>query len=130
MIFVQTRKAPDAVGPYSQGVITGNLLFTSGQIAINPNTQKIEGTTIQEQAHQVCQNISAICKAAGTDIKNVVKTTCYLANINDFEMFNTVYEKYFDEPARSCVAVANLPKYALCEIEAIVEIENKDIPKS
>lgn len=123
MEYVKTKKAPKAIGPYSQGTKSNGLLFTSGQIAINPFTNKIEYWTIEEQTAQVCINIQEICKEAGTDIDNTVKTTCFLADMNDFERFNKMYKIYFrNNPARSCVAVKSLPKGVLCEIEAIVEL--------
>ena len=120
MKIVETKKAPGAIGPYSQGVVVGNLLFTSGQIPVNPETGETpEG--IELQAEQSCKNVQAIVEAAGFDMKNVVKTTCFLADMGDFATFNKVYEKYFiSKPARSCVAVKDLPKGVLCEIEAIV----------
>jgi len=120
---VATDKAPAAIGPYSQGIITGNLLFSSGQIAINPANGQIEAEGIVEQTEQVMQNIGAILEAAGTDYSRVVKTTCFLADMNDFATFNEVYGKYFTEkPARSCVAVKTLPKNVLCEVEVIAEV--------
>lgn len=120
---VATDKAPAAIGPYSQGIITGNLLFSSGQIAINPANGQIEAEGIVEQTEQVMKNIGAILEAAGTDYSKVVKTTCFLADMNDFATFNEVYGKYFTEkPARSCVAVKTLPKNVLCEVEVIAEI--------
>lgn len=120
---VATNQAPAAIGPYSQGIITGNLLFTSGQIAINPASGNVEVEDIVGQAEQVMKNIGAILAEAGTDYSKVVKTTCFLADMNDFATFNEVYAKYFTEkPARSCVAVKTLPKNVLCEVEAIAEI--------
>ncbi|MBE5864959.1 MAG: RidA family protein [Lachnospiraceae bacterium] len=120
---VATDKAPAAIGPYSQGIITGNLLFSSGQIAINPANGQIEAEGIVEQTEQVMKNIGAILEAAGTDYSKVVKTTCFLADMNDFATFNEVYGKYFTEkPARSCVAVKTLPKNVLCEVEVIAEV--------
>ena len=124
---VSTDKAPAAIGPYSQGIIAGDFLYASGQIAINPATGAIEGTTgnieaegIEAQAEQVMKNIGEILKAAGADYANVVKTGCFLYDINDFAAFNEVYAKYFTEkPARSCVAVKTLPKNVLCEVEVI-----------
>ena len=114
---IATDKAPAAIGPYSQGIITGNLLFSSGQIAINPANGQIEAEGIVEQTEQVMKNIGAILEAAGTDYSKVVKTTCFLADMNDFATFNEVYGKYFTEkPARSCVAVKTLPKNVLCEV--------------
>lgn len=120
---IATEKAPAAIGPYSQGMITGNLLFASGQIAINPASGEIEGTDIVAQAEQVMKNIGAILEEAGTDYTRVVKTTCFLADMADFGTFNEVYGKYFTEkPARSCVAVKTLPKNVLCEVEVIAEV--------
>ncbi|MBR1770596.1 MAG: RidA family protein [Lachnospiraceae bacterium] len=120
---VATDKAPAAIGPYSQGIITGNLLFASGQIAINPANGAIEAEGIVAQTEQVMQNIGAILAEAGTDYSKVVKTTCFLADMNDFATFNEIYAKYFTEkPARSCVAVKTLPKNVLCEVEVIAEV--------
>ena len=120
---VYTKSAPEAIGPYSQAVITGGLVFTSGQIAINPNTAEVEATTIEEQTHQVCKNLCEVLKAAGTSIDKAVKTTCFLQSMADFAAFNEVYAKYFTEkPARSCVAVAALPKGALVEVEVVAEL--------
>lgn len=117
---ITTDKAPAAIGPYSQGIIANGFLFASGQIPINPATGAIEGETITEQAELVMKNIGEILKEAGTTYENVVKTTCFLADMADFGAFNTVYERYFTgKPARSCVAVKELPKGVLCEIEAI-----------
>ena len=121
---ISTEKAPAAIGPYSQGIITGNLFFASGQIPIDPATGQIEGTTIEAQAEQVMKNIGELLSAAGTTYQKVVKTTCFLADMNDFAAFNEVYAKYFTEkPARSCVAVKALPKNVLCEVEVIAEVE-------
>lgn len=118
--FTQTDKAPAAIGPYSQAVSVGNLLFTSGQIPIDPATGEIAGTTITEQARQSIANVGAILAANGTSFERVVKTTCFLADMGDFAAFNEVYAKFFtSKPARSCVAVKDLPKGVLCEIEAI-----------
>ena len=120
---VYTKNAPDAIGPYSQAIKTGNLLFTSGQIAINPETSQVEAADIVGQTEQICKNLSAILEAAGTSFDKVVKTTCFLADMNDFAAFNEVYGKYFtSKPARSCVAVKALPKNVLAEIEVIAEI--------
>lgn len=120
---ISTEKAPAAIGPYSQGIITGNLLFASGQIAINPATGEIEGNDIVSQTEQVMKNIGALLEAAGTDYTKVVKTTCFLAEMGDFATFNEVYGRYFTEkPARSCVAVKALPKNVLCEVEIIAEV--------
>ena len=120
MKIIETKKAPAAVGPYSQAVEINGFLYTSGQIAINPEVGKIVATDIEGQAEQCCKNIGAILDAAGIDFSNVVKTTCFLADIADFKKFNEVYAKYFvSKPARSCVAVKDLPLNALCEIEVI-----------
>lgn len=120
---VATQNAPAAIGPYSQGIITGTLLFSSGQIALNPQTGEVVGTDIVEQAEQVMKNIGAILAEAGTNYERTVKTTCFLADMNDFAAFNEVYGRYFTEkPARSCVAVKTLPKNVLCEVEVIAEI--------
>ena len=118
---ISTPNAPAAIGPYSQAIETDGYLFTSGQIPINPATGEIEGTTIEEQAEQVMKNIGAVLKAAGLDFSHVVKTTCFLADLADFAAFNAVYGKYFPEaaPARSCFAVAGLPKGAKLEVETI-----------
>lgn len=117
---ISTDKAPMAIGPYSQCVIFDNIVFTSGQIAINPKNGQIEKSTIEEQTEQVMKNLQAILAAAGTDITRVVKTTCFLADMNDFAKFNEIYGKYFTtKPARSCVAVKTLPKNVLCEVEVI-----------
>ena len=120
MKIIETKKAPAAVGPYSQAVEINGLLYTSGQIAINPEVGKITVTDIEGQAEQCCKNIGEILAAAEIDFSNVVKTTCFLADIADFKKFNDVYAKYFvSKPARSCVAVKDLPLGALCEIEVI-----------
>ncbi|TYZ31018.1 RidA family protein [Selenomonas caprae] len=124
MQVIHTNDAPAAVGPYSQAIKAGNTLYMSGQIAINPAEGKIVATTIEEQAEQCCKNIEAVLKAAGTDMKHVVKTTCFLADIADFKAFNEVYAKHFiSKPARSCVAVKDLPAGALCEVEALAVTE-------
>ena len=121
---VSTNKAPAAIGPYSQAVVVGNLIFTSGQIPLNPETGILEGETITEQTHRVCKNLGAVLEAAGSSLKNAVKTVCFLANIEDFSAFNEVYAQYFTEkPARSCVAVKDLPKGALVEVEVVAEKE-------
>jgi reactive intermediate/imine deaminase len=121
---VSTDKAPAAIGPYSQGIIAGDFLYASGQIPINPATGEIEGADIEEQTDLVCRNIGEILKAAGTDYEHVVKTTCFLADMGDFAKFNGVYEKYFTgKPARSCVAVKQLPKNVLCEVEIIAYLK-------
>ena len=121
---VQTNKAPAAIGPYSQAVVTGNLIFTSGQIPLNPETAVLEGQNVTEQTHRVCKNLEAVLSAAGGSLKSVVKTVCFLADMKDFFEFNEVYSQYFThKPARSCVAVKELPKGALVEVEAIAEKE-------
>ena len=118
MKVIHTDQAPAAVGPYSQAIEAGGVLYCSGQIAINPAEGKIVATTIEEQAEQCCKNVEAVLKEAGTDMNHVVKTTCFLAEIADFKAFNEVYAKYFiSKPARSCVAVKDLPAGALCEVE-------------
>ena len=120
---ISTDKAPAAIGPYSQGIILGNILFASGQIPINPASGEIEGKDIVEQAEQVMKNIGALLEAAGTDYTRVAKTSCFLADMGDFAAFNEVYARYFTEkPARSCVAVKTLPKNVLCEVEVIAEV--------
>ena len=120
MKTIHTEKAPAAVGPYSQAIRTRGTVYLSGQIAIDPAAGKIVATTIEEQEEQCCRNIEAVRAAADTDMEHVVKTTCFLADIADFKAFNEVYAKHFvSKPARSCVAVKDLPAGALCEIEAI-----------
>lgn len=117
---LSTDKAPAAIGPYSQGIIVDKMLYASGQIPINPATGEIEGTDIISQTEQVMKNIGAILEQANVDYSKVVKTTCFLANMEDFGTFNEIYAKYFVEnPARSCVAVKTLPKNVLCEVEVI-----------
>ena len=117
---VATDRAPAAIGPYSQGIIVEKMLFASGQIPINPANGEITGEDITQQAEQIMKNVGEILKAAGTNYENVVKTTCFLAEMADFAAFSAVYEKYFTEkPARSCVAVKQLPKDVLCEVEVI-----------
>ena len=124
---VQTDKAPTAIGPYSQAVLAGNLVFTSGQIPLNPESGLIEGQNITEQTHRVCKNLEAVLTAAGSSLKKTVKTVCFLSNMADFTAFNQVYAQYFTEkPARSCVAVKDLPKGALVEVEVIAEKEYKE----
>lgn len=121
--IIETQHAPKAIGPYSQAVVAGDVVYTSGQIAINPQSGVVEADTIQAQTEQVCENIKALLSAAGSGIENVVKTTCFLKNMEDFAAFNAVYEKYFvSKPARSCVAVKELPKNVLVEIDTIAEI--------
>ena len=119
---VETNKAPAAIGPYSQAVIVGNMVFTSGQIPLDPDTGAIEGKTITEQTERVCKNLEAVLSAAGASLGSAVKTVCFLADIADFAAFNEVYARYFTgKPARSCVAVKDLPKGALVELEVIAE---------
>ena len=121
---IHTNNAPAAIGPYSQAVTAGNLIFTSGQIPLNPETGVLEGETITEQTHRVCKNLEAVLTAAGGSLKTAVKTVCFLNNMADFVAFNEVYAQYFTEkPARSCVAVKELPKGALVEVEVIAEKE-------
>lgn len=123
MKTVYTKDAPEAIGPYSQAICAGNLVFTSGQIPINPATGAIEAVTIEEQTEQVCKNIQAVLAAAGTSIDKVVKTVCFLSDMENFAAFNAVYSKYFtSKPARSCVAVKTLPKNVLVEVDTIAEI--------
>ncbi len=119
MEHISTPNAPAAIGPYSQGMAFSQLVFTSGQIPVDPVTGQIpEG--IEEQTHRSCQNVAAVLNAAGSSMENVLKTTCFLADMGDFAAFNSIYEQYFtSKPARSCVAVKALPKGVLCEIEAI-----------
>lgn len=123
MKYISTDKAPQAIGPYSQGIIAGNTVYLSGQIGIDPAVGKaVEG--IEAQTEQICKNIGNLLKEAGTDYAHVVKTTCFLADINDFKTFNGIYEKHFiSKPARSCVAVKDLPAGMLCEIEVTAVIE-------
>ena len=116
---IVTTNAPAAIGPYSQGMIVGELVFTSGQIPVDPATGEIP-QGIEAQAERSCRNVAAVLEAAGTTMENVVKTTCFLADMGDFAAFNQVYARFFTScPARSCVAVKELPKQVLCEIEAI-----------
>jgi reactive intermediate/imine deaminase len=123
MEYISTDKAPQAIGPYSQAIKVGDFLFASGQIPINPENGEIEATNITDQADRVCRNIGEILNAAGTDYEHVVKTTCFLDEMSDFAAFNAVYEKYFTgKPARSCVAVQQLPRNVLCEVEVIAYI--------
>ncbi len=120
---IYTKNAPEAIGPYSQAIKVGNLVFTSGQIAIDPASAAVEATDIKGQTEQVCKNLCAVLEAAGTSIESVVKTTCFLSDMADFAAFNEVYGKYFvGKPARSCVAAKQLPKNVLCEIEVIAEL--------
>ena len=118
-----TSNAPEAIGPYSQAIICGNMLFTSGQIPINPATGNVEAEGITDQATQVMKNLAAVLAEAGTSFDKVVKTTCFLSDMGDFAAFNAVYAEYFtSKPARSCVAVKTLPKNVLVEVEVIAEI--------
>ena len=123
---VHTEKAPAAIGPYSQAVVAGNLVFTSGQLPLNPATGRMEGSNITEQAHRVCQNLQAVLEAAGASLQSAVKTVCFLSDMADFAAFNEVYAQYFTEkPARSCVAVKDLPKGALVEVEVVAQVEGQ-----
>ena len=124
MKIVATEKAPKALGPYSQGYVHNGVLYTAGQIAINPEVNDVEATTIEAQTEQVCKNLGEVLKEAGTSFDKVLKTTCLLADMSDFAAFNEVYGKYFtSKPARSCVAVKTLPKGVLCEVELIAAVE-------
>lgn len=120
---IKTTNAPGAIGPYSQGFVNGNIVFLSGQIPVNPTTGDVpEG--ISAQTAQSCENVRALLEAAGADFSQVIKTTCFLSDMGDFAAFNEVYAKYFvSKPARSCVAVKELPKGVLCEIEAIAVLK-------
>ena len=121
--IIHTENAPKAIGPYSQAVLCGGMLYTSGQIALSPESSELVGENIAEQTEQIMKNLSAVLEAAGTSFQNVVKTTCFLADIADFAVFNEVYGKYFvGKPARSCVAVKTLPKNVLVEVDVIAEI--------
>lgn len=123
MKVVYTEKAPAAIGPYSQAMILNGVLFTSGQIPVNPATGEINGNTIETQAEQVMKNLGEVLKEAGSSFEKAVKTTCFLADMGDFAKFNEVYAKYFvNKPARSRVAVKTLPKNVLCEVEVIAEV--------
>ena len=123
MKVVYTEKAPAAIGPYSQAMILNGVLFTSGQIPVNPATGEINGNTIETQAEQVMKNLGEVLKEAGSSFEKAVKTTCFLADMGDFAKFNEVFAKYFvNKPARSCVAVKTLPKNVLCEVEVIAEV--------
>ena len=123
MQTVETKNAPAAIGPYSQAKISGGYVYASGQIPVNPASGAIEAQDVAAQTEQVCKNVEAILLAAGTSIEKVVKTTCFLSDIADFAAFNAVYERHFtSRPARSCVAVKDIPKGALVEIEVIAEI--------
>lgn len=121
---IQTSRAAAAIGPYSQAVICNGLLFSSGQIPVDAETGEVSGTDISAQAQQVMKNISAILEEAGISFENVIKTTCFLADMQDFAAFNEIYGEYFvNKPARSCVAVKSLPKNVLCEVEVIAELQ-------
>ncbi|HJC81270.1 MAG: RidA family protein [Lachnospiraceae bacterium] len=122
--YVETKNAPAAIGPYSQGIILNGIAFFSGQIPLSPETGEVVGTTIEEQTEQVMQNIKALLESQGAEFTDVVKTTCFLADMADFAAFNEVYAKYFTgKPARSCVAVKALPKGVLCEVETIAAVK-------
>ena len=124
MKIVATEKAPKALGPYSQGYVHNGVLYTAGQIAINPEVNDVEATTIEAQTEQVCKNLGEVLKEAGTSFDKVLKTTCFLADMSDFAAFNEGYGKYFtSKPARSCVAVKTLPKGVLREVELIAAVE-------
>ena len=120
---ISTNKAPGAIGPYSQAIVCGDMVYTSGQIAINPETGSVDAQGIVAQTEQVMKNLGAVLEEAGTSFENAVKTTCFLYDMNDFSAFNEVYGKYFtSKPARSCVAVKTLPKNVLVEVEVIAKI--------
>ena len=120
---IATNKAPGAIGPYSQAVVFGNMVFTSGQIAINPASGNVEQTTIEGQTEQVMKNLGAVLEEAGSSFEKAIKTTCFLADMSDFAAFNEIYGKYFTgKPARSCIAAKALPKGVLVEVEVIAEI--------
>lgn len=123
MNTISTSNAPAAIGPYSQAKVINGMLYASGQVPLDPKTGAVVGTEINEQTEQVMKNIGAILEAGGTSFEKVVKTTCFIAEMADFPAFNAVYEKYFtSKPARSCVAVKQLPKNVLCEVEVIAEV--------
>lgn len=123
MNVIYTKNAPDAIGPYSQAIVAGGLVFTSGQIPINPESGLVEAENVTEQTEQVCKNIKAVLEAAGSSLEKVVKTVCFLNDMGNFAAFNEVYAKYFTgKPARSCVAVKELPKNVLVEIDTVAEI--------
>lgn len=122
--YVETKNAPAAIGPYSQGIILNGIAFFSGQVPLSPETGEVVGTTIEEQTEQVMKNIQALLESQGASFTDVVKTTCFLADMGDFAAFNEVYAKYFTgKPARSCVAVKALPKGVLCEVETIAAVK-------
>jgi 2-iminobutanoate/2-iminopropanoate deaminase len=121
--IIETTSAPAAIGPYSQAIVSGNLAFTSGQIPLSPVSGQVEAVGIEAQTEQVCKNLEAVLSAAGSSLDRVIKTTCFLADMNDFAAFNGVYASYFtSKPARSCVAVRTLPKGVLVEVEVIAEL--------
>ena len=123
MKIIHTTDAPAAVGPYSQAVVSGGMVYTAGQVALDPASGAMVGTDVTAQAHQVMKNLTAVLSAAGSGLDKAVKTTCFLADMGDFAAFNAVYAEYFpNKPARSCVAVKTLPKGALCEVEVIAEV--------
>ncbi|MDR0639838.1 MAG: RidA family protein [Spirochaetaceae bacterium] len=123
MKLINTTSAPAAIGPYSQGFVAGSFLFTSGQIPLDPETGEVSGQTVGEQAERAIANLKAVLEAGGSSLAKVVKTTCFLADMGDFAVFNEVYAKHFPgKPARSCVAVKQLPRSVLCEIEAVAEV--------
>ena len=122
--YVDTKNAPAAIGPYSQGIILNGIAFFSGQIPLSPETGEVVGTTIEEQTEQLMQNVKALLESQGASFTDVVKTTCFLADMGDFAAFNEIYAKYFTgKPARSCVAVKDLPKGVLCEVETIAAVK-------
>lgn len=122
MKIIHTNSAPAAVGPYSQAMVSGGMVYTAGQVALDPETGVMVGSNVTEQAHQVMKNLTAVLTAAGSGLDKAVKTTCFLVDMDDFAAFNEVYAEYFTgKPARSCVAVKTLPKGALCEVEVIAE---------
>ena len=126
MRVVATEKAPKALGPYSQGYVHNGVFYSAGQIAIDPATNNVDAVTIEEQTEQVCKNLGEVLKAAGTDFDHVLKTTCFLSDMGNFAAFNEVYGKYFtSKQARSCVAVKELPKGVLCEVELIAVVEEQ-----
>jgi len=123
MKIVSTKLAPEAIGPYSQGIISENMIYTSGQIALVPETGELLNGDVEAQTRQVLDNLKAVLEAAGSSLENVVKNTCYLKSINDFAIFNEIYSEYFShKPARSCVEVSALPKGSLVEVESIAKI--------
>ena len=123
MEYIATSKAPGAIGPYSQAVVAGGMVYTSGQIAINPESGNIEAADIKGQTEQVCRNLKAVLEAAGSSLEKVVKTTCFLSDMDNFAAFNEVYAKYFTtKPARSCVAVKTLPKNVLVEVDTVARV--------